>query len=120
MRIVERLARPLSIQQKKALMDEVNSSLKTIQDLMDEIEKMSSIFKGQESATVKNQTVTAHSWKNGVRRAQAKISNFYTERMQYFDVVNRWMCLELRLLRLEEKDWAKSCISRMGPFCICG
>lgn len=93
MRIVEKLARPSSILQKSMLMDEVNSILKSIEQLMEEIEKLSALFKGKESAVVKEQSVTSTSWKNGVRRVQAKINNFYEEKMHFFDMVNIHMNL---------------------------
>lgn len=60
---------------------------------MEEIEKLSASFKGKESAIIKEQSVTSSSWKNGVRRVQAKINNFYEEKMHFFDMVNIHMNL---------------------------
>lgn len=93
MRIVEKLARPSSMLQKSLLMDEVNSVLKSIEQSMEEIEKLSALFKGKESAVIKEQSVTSTSWKNGVRRVQAKINIFYEEKMHFFDMVNLHMNL---------------------------
>ena len=93
MRIVEKLARPSSMLQKSLLMDEVNSILKSIEQSMEEIEKLSALFKGKESAVIKEQSVTSTSWKNGVRRVQAKINIFYEEKMHFFDMVNLHMNL---------------------------
>jgi len=87
---------------------------------MAEIQRLSSIFRGKDAAQVGEQCVSASSWKNGVRRVQAKLTAFYEERMKHFETVNLHMRLGLRVLRLEEKGWAKECLSRMGPFCICG
>ena len=79
--------------QKSLLMDEVNSVLKSIEQSMEEIEKLSALFKGKESAVIKEQSVTSTSWKNGVRRVQAKINIFYEEKMHFFDMVNLHMNL---------------------------
>jgi hypothetical protein len=40
--------------------------------------------------------------------------------MRHFETVNTHMQLGLRVVQLEEKEWAKTCLSKMGPFCICG
>jgi hypothetical protein len=67
---------------------------------MEDIEKMSALFKGKDTVMIREQCVTANSWKNGVRRVQAKINIFYEEKMHFFDMVNNHMNLDLRMIRL--------------------
>ena len=47
--------------------------------------------------------VTAHSWKSCIRKIQNKLTNFYENKVQYFEMVNRCMQLDLTLLQVEEK-----------------
>lgn len=84
MRIVERLARPIPLSHKQELMGEVNASLTVIGESMGEVQRLSSNFRGKETLQVGEQCVTASSWKNGVRRVQAKLTHFYEEKMKYF------------------------------------
>jgi hypothetical protein len=77
LRIVERLARPTSAERKQALMAEVNAVLGRVGEGMAEVQRLSGGFRGKEAAQVGEQCVTASSWKNGVRRVQAKLTHFY-------------------------------------------
>lgn len=101
LRIVERLARPAAAVEKEALMAEVNASLAAVGAAMAEVQGQSGGFRGKEAAQVGEQCVTASSWKNGVRRVQAKLTAFYEERLRHFDAVNQHMRLGLKVLRLE-------------------
>lgn len=69
-------------------MEEVNSVLTEIKQGMTEVQQQSSNFRGKEVFQVGEQYVTASSWKNGVRRVQAKLAHFYEETMRHFDAVN--------------------------------
>lgn len=84
LRIVEKIARPIPLSHKRALMAEVNGSLATVREMMGEVEKLSSSFRGKEAVQVGEQCVTASSWKNGVRRVQIRLTCFYEERLRHF------------------------------------
>lgn len=87
-RIVERIARPIGKEAKVKIMDDVNRTLQQIRSIMDEIYECSSLLKGKEDGMVREMFVTTHAWKSGVRKIQAKITNFYEVKMKYFEMIN--------------------------------
>jgi len=87
---------------------------------MGEIQELSSLFKGKDCNIIQENFITAEAWKSGIRKIQIKLTNFYTVKMRYFSTINESMELDLKLFELDEKEWAKSCISKMTGFCICG
>jgi hypothetical protein len=82
------LARPISREEKEQLVADVNRVLDGVRATMDEILRESSQLKGKESAIIKDIFVTAHSWKTGIRKIQTKVSNFYSVKMKYFQMIN--------------------------------
>lgn len=101
-------------------MQRTNLTLSTIQTYLHQIHDISSDFRGREALTIADATVTASAWKNGIRKVQGRITDFYEHRMKHFHTVNAHMRLGLELVELEEREWAKGCVSRMSPFCLCG
>lgn len=65
-------------------MAEVNGCLAAVGEMMEEVYKLSSSFRGKEAVQVGELCVTASSWKNGVRRVQLRLTCFYDERLRHF------------------------------------
>lgn len=78
------------------------------------------MLKGKDDGMVREIFVTTHAWRTGIRKVQTKLTNFYEMKMKYFAMVNSCEELKLELYEVEEKEWAKSCFSKMTAFCICG
>ena len=101
-------------------METVNEVLSEVREMMQLIRKECSQLKTRDSAIIQDILVTANAWKVGIRKIQSKIANFYEIKMKHFSLVNSSSRLNLQLVTLKEKEWAKECFSRMTAFCICG